>query len=542
MRTSRARAFTLLELLVTIAIIALLAAGVAAIFASVGDTVSTGKRVSALNKYAALMEGVIREDLERLTRDGFLVIRHELANNGQPVSLYRGDPNPRPRRIDELMFFARGDYTSVRRPMSPGITARANEARIYLGHGQRDIEDLTTIDLGTYLYPALDDREQGFDGALGAAPAGVENPNRFASDWTLLRHVTLLVPAGAGEARTASDPVFDIDPFTASGRRRLRNYDWQVGLQPAAQTIFRARMEQWARAVTGIAQFPRTPELFRDADHAVWPRFSSGLVDVATESLEEIRSVVTSEGAAPLAVEAQPNHVISGAFDPANIASRQLMRAWMLNALPGELDEAGNPQHPATISRMRYEPTPPLLAIPDSEIGSERERAYREADQEMLAASAFIPRCTEFIVEWSFGWTNNNTGDPRFGQIMWHGLDRVEEDIDGDGAADVNNPRDRVASIFRPQEVRLGPNNVSRDTSELVRIRELVLGAPIDETFPYQESVFGYFDPGTDLNSSSDDEAWPWPTMLRITMSFADPTDPTIEATTQFVIEIPDGR
>ncbi len=549
-RRHAAGAFTLLELLVAIAIIALLAAGVAAIFAAVGDTVSAGKRVSTVNKYSVLMEGVIREDFKRLTRDGFLVIRHELANNGNPVSLYRGDPDPRQRRIDEVMFFTRGDYASVRRPMTPGITARSNEARVYIGIGQRRIEDLTTLALGTYLYPALDDLNVDQDARLGAqaVTAGVENPNRFASDWTLLRHVTLLVPPAAGEARTADDLVFDIDPTSFAGRQRLRDSDVQIGLQPAAQSIFRVRMDDARTLPGGMVAFtpPPASQMVRDSDHSVWPRFSSGLVDVATETLAEIRSVVTSAGLTPFAAQAQQDYFLAtGAFNPANIAQRDVARKWMLNAMPGELtDTFGEVVHPETLSRIRYEPTPPLLGIPDSEISNDRERAYREADQEMLSASAFIPRCTEFIVEWSFGWTNNNPGDPRFGQIQWHGLDRVEEDIDGDGST---NQRDRVASLFRLQEVRLGPNGTNRDTSELVRIRQLVLGIPIDETLAYQESVFGYYDPGLIVDTANpahadDDDVWPWPTLIRITMSFADPTDPTIETTTQFVVEITDER
>ena len=35
------------------------------------------------------------------------------------------------------------------------------------------------------------------------------------------------------------------------------------------------------------------------------------------------------------------------------------------------------------------------------------------------------------------------------------------------------------------------------------------------------------------------DDAWPWPRLLRITMSFADPVDQTVEDTFQFVVELP---
>ncbi|MFI4898563.1 MAG: hypothetical protein ACIARR_12150, partial [Phycisphaerales bacterium JB059] len=225
-------------------------------------------------------------------------------------------------------------------------------------------------------------------------------------------------------------------------------------------------------------------------------------------------------------------------------ASSDVMRKWMLNALPSELsDGITDAIHPYTLARMRYEDTPPLLGIPDTEVGSERERAYREADQEMLAASAFIPRCTEFIVEWSFGWTNNRSGDPREGQIVWFGLNRAEADINGDGVIDPNDPEDQVASFFSANlpHIEQLPGSGVRDSDELARISELVMGRSANLPQPLnlvaQEAVFGYFDPG-DPADLTDDQAWPWPTMLRITMSFADPTDPSVETTTQFVVDL----
>jgi len=489
----------------------------------------------------------LRDGFESLTRDGFLVIRNELANDGNPVNLFRGDPDPRARRIDEIMFFARGDFASVRRPMSPGRSARANEARVWLGMGQRAVEDLADLEIGSYLYPSLDDTNIDLDAGLGrvAMTAGVENPNRFASDWTLLRHITLLTPLASGEPRTTSEMVFDLDPFTEGGRRRLRDQEWQIGMQPAAQSVFRARMDHWVMTANGIAQFPRPPQLFRNGDHAVWPRFSSGLVDVASESMAEIRSMVTSSPVSPMIAETTGNYTFPvGSFDPLNVARSDVMRAWMLNALPGEfLDDVGQDLiHPQTLSRMRYEPTPPLLGIPDSEVSNDRERAYREADQEMLSASAFIPRCTEFIVEWSFGWTFNSPGDPRFGQIQWYGLNRAEEDANDDG--DLDDPIDRSAHFFHQSAVGTLADGSARQG--LARISQLVNARPVNGPLVanqvFQESVFGYYDPGTNLDSPDDDAEWPWPTLIRITMSFADPNDPTIETTTQFVVEVPGGE
>jgi len=554
-------AFTLMEMLVVIAIVALVAAGMAAIFASVGDTVAAGQRISAINRYATLVESVVREDFKRLTRDGFLVIRHEKAVNGNPVPLYPGQPQSewRVRRIDEIMFFMRGDFVSARRALSPGYTAVGNEARAWYGHGQRRPEDLVTTQAPSYLYPWPGDRNAVADALLGwpAATAGAENPNRYASDWTLLRHQTVMTPPAAGEARVPRDPVFDIDPGTLNGRRRLRDHAWQVGLQPAAQSVYRTRLDDvfelggLGAAGGGGGTFGRPGVAYplmrptfmvRQGDHGVWPRYSSGLVDVCTESLADVRSIATSVDRPP-ATAPDDYFTATGQFDATNIASRQNARLWMIDALPVEFVNNNR-------FRMRYEPTPPLLSIPESLIlgagtTAARVRAYREADQEALTASAFIPRCTEFIVEWSFG-TTYQAGDPfgRDGQLQWFGLDRAEVDTNGDGV--VNPLSDlRVAEDFS----RALPGDLLPDAAELNRVSELALGRTGGGggfgggfvNLNIAEAAFGYYDPGTNLTDPADDGSWPWPKLVRITMSFTDPNDPTIEATTQFVVEIPGG-
>lgn len=118
------RAFTVVELLVAIAVVAIIAVGLSTIFGSVGDAVTDGRRASEINRAAARMEQQIRDDLSRLTRDGFLVIANRYASDeqGNVFENIAGNPNQRgvqlsprqregrSRRADEIMFFARGDF------------------------------------------------------------------------------------------------------------------------------------------------------------------------------------------------------------------------------------------------------------------------------------------------------------------------------------------------------------------------------------------------------------------------------------------------
>ena len=75
----RGAGFTLVEMLVAIGAVALVSVGLAAIFQTVGRTVTTGKRVSQLTQQAAILESQMREDFAKMTRDGFLVIRHQFS-------------------------------------------------------------------------------------------------------------------------------------------------------------------------------------------------------------------------------------------------------------------------------------------------------------------------------------------------------------------------------------------------------------------------------------------------------------------------------
>lgn len=115
---STVKAFTLVEMLVAVGAVALVSVGLAAVFQTVGRTVTTGKRISALTQQAAVLESQMRQDFKNMTRDGFLVIRHQFTmrgtNNGPTLTQttrFVGDPLPaRPRRIDEILFFANGEY------------------------------------------------------------------------------------------------------------------------------------------------------------------------------------------------------------------------------------------------------------------------------------------------------------------------------------------------------------------------------------------------------------------------------------------------
>ncbi|MEO1583647.1 MAG: type II secretion system protein [Planctomycetota bacterium] len=707
-QTSR-RAFTLTEALVAVIAVAIISVGLAAIFASVGDTVQRGRQISAINQYAAAIERRIRNDLAGVTRDGFLVIRNEYAGFANedprdqliPLSDESLDSR-RLRRIDELLFFARGDFTTARGSID-GTTAapRSTDARIYYGHGERQVEGAEG-----FFRPFLSDPNaanvQGAERpwSLGLVkypglPAlGAQNPNRFAGDWTLLRHATLL--------KTPSLP-FNDGSFTDDEINLLSDNRLQIGRQIAADSVFRS--EAFWGEPTDAGNFQDFS--IREIDNP--PTFPSGVVDIATESFPEIRRRVmglavafsqfqtsgtggnSGGGGAPrvyfdtpaseferedrpplwqlprrngtpstptllyqtqsdLALDDDPSNDVVFVENDARQNLVHLQHAWMADALPAASNEltytgpqASDPPIPdlqrvlrdvpgasspsvefladplyALRSRMRYESTPPGYNADvfgpdartdfDSPLGAFRLAGAR-ADQQMVTNSQFIPRCTEFIVEWSYGerYTRERLDDlledradelELEGELVWYGSPRPT----GSG---VPISSLRPAQPLRPLQLLIDddlapgetPTAASRLREDQQRLLErhlranLILGddtgsfadqrnEPPDptDTSGFADSAaqspttffFGYADPravavsdfvtnpatgetepneGFDLNGDGYrddldadgvfDDAWPWPRLLRITLSFADPIDQTTEETFQFVVELP---
>jgi len=617
MASGNASGFTLVEMLVAVGAVAFVAVGIASIFGSVGDTVSRGRSVSAITQYAAVLERQMREDFANMTREGYLVIRHEEADGGNPVPLFPGQSNPRSRRIDEIVFFTNEPTVSAREALVPGYVPEGSSARVYYGIGQRLTEDIDPA--SQYARPDITDRNRsGVEERLGAGTS--LNPNRFAGGWTLLRHETALVVPGGG---LGDDPGLPGIPQAQWRDNRL-----QIALQPAAESIFQSINLVDVSPCPGV--FPsvdtvRTSVLGSgtsvDPDES--PLFESGLIDVATTSLEEIRAIV----------QASPGVVAGGAADTFNYVSPIVLegdcalflglsgqvgpvgvqQAWMLDGFPAPSNEFRLTFSPTDdtpigeevpsytrvavpdveIARIRYEPEPPDVFTPLSLAATDpNESAIRLADQYALASSGFIPRVSEFIVEWSFGKLDDD------GRLIWHGGAR-EIDIDNDGTpdefvfpypeyqADVRGtPRDRAGGFFVPYELIQpavsGDARIGNQAIELNIPDPSLADAPVSFTngdiadvgdryasYPvYPEVIHGvdasgftppdtttisyfgytlpYFNPDDpDLDGNTNDAAvadtlaWPWPELVRVTVRLTDPGDETIERTFQYVFPTP---
>jgi hypothetical protein len=200
------------------------------------------------------------------------------------------------------------------------------------------------------------------------------------------------------------------------------------------------------------------------------------------------------------------------------------------------------------------------------------DEAYRRADQLMLSSSNFLPRCTEFIVEWSMGQAFNS--DPtvappeRAGEVVWYGMERLVNGqlvaapyasghLNGNGI-DTEPWRQQ----FQVPVTLINGNTTMRpfpqDENLIHNVYDVFTpNQPISSYFAWTDPTFdpeapsriggtspgsnnGVLDQGTE--SASPTLEWPWPKMIRITMSLADPRDPSVEQTFQFVFDVPAGR
>ncbi|MEM1329712.1 MAG: hypothetical protein AAGG07_04050 [Planctomycetota bacterium] len=653
------RAFSLVEALVAVAAIAVIGAALATVFQSVGDTVTGGRELSRFNSLATRIEQQMREDIEAMSRDGFLLIRHvsvgATAADPQgtsddpdvyPVFLAADDPEPRARRADELLFFANGRFETARPPVTESLpNARSSTARIYYGHGVRlpdrwryprnvdgspgapPIEVTDDRFVGDPFSAAGgpdSDAELRLGGSLASGvPLGERGPNEFASDWTLLRHEALLVePSGSyvPPAGLANIEILGVSEAKATAEDVLRESAYQIGGQVAAFTPFRT-LQVFVNPATnppvGFDPITARYNLRADVDGNAYSNFagapvmSSGLVDVLVGSLNGrytgIRDVVTRFQVDPTVAAPVPllpdnfagvvnltffqerfgqRIALDGFLQQENsLYSQQL---WMLDALPHAGPSRVFPTPGGTlaqIARMRYDDLAPgwreqLWNLQTG--GDAREAALRLADQQMLGSSIFVPRCTEFIVEWSLGERVSDVENPRFGELVWHGLPRFE-DLDRDGRIEdlrdaapepIVLPYPRVPSPVgsnstngeqqsstlelpfaatdgykHPPRLFHGPSS----GSAIFASADPAVPPGPDDAFDVDQalgteydggieliSAFGYFDP-TSPTATDPVVSWPWPKLLRVTVRLAADNDPLNERTFQFVFEVPEN-
>ncbi|MEY2990084.1 MAG: hypothetical protein RLZZ163_1000, partial [Actinomycetota bacterium] len=237
-RIRSAAAFTIVELLVAVAVLVVVIVATAKIFSSASKVSSVAQANADLIQTAAVLEQQIRTDLAEVLGSGFLVIQQvEVAADGSPESAAL-DPglSGREIRADQLAFFSQGSRPTTRYIGSQESSsdkvwpAQSAVCRIYYGHGvlaptlPLGLDPLTYRDLDASLVPWRSGnvelrrwQDGGFVNTTSAIPA------TRPSQWPLARLATLLVSDGRptrldaiGNPTSTTDPIYADSSVNAS--------------------------------------------------------------------------------------------------------------------------------------------------------------------------------------------------------------------------------------------------------------------------------------------------------------------------------------
>jgi len=455
-------AFTLTELLVAIAAIALLTTGIGRIFSSVSKLITVGSAVSEIDQTARALEKQLRDDFEAFNRmrpeDTFLAIRMrevgDINHNGvlQPgdgeIPLYLSikdrdadrrdigngtltapyEPGSRAvtRRLDEIMFIGANlatGYPSYEIDSDhKGDTVKATTARIYYGQGLRPLPDPTwpPVDVNIPLAPRAPFRSFLADGDFGSSPnpstpnvlfsqnrfdpsgfsgfANVTGRNEFATQWPLLRQSMLLY--GGDAAGYASNGTITGTPigFNREIAPLIRDVETEQRV-PAFLGVFDEKtMQQVASA-----------QLVR-SDRSNFRRIRNGRVDICVQDNLDVKRWL--EGQSPVFDPQNPDlgqpfgfgRLTDLANNPDGVmdATSANNALWIRTGNKDESRAAIQRGIAGMFNRILADPSPPVI---DRAPNPARNDPDHPEDALMDLHAVLASNCSNFEIAWGDGST-----------------------------------------------------------------------------------------------------------------------------------------
>ncbi len=576
------RAFTLAELIVAVAAVALLTVGIGQIFSSVGRLTGAGAALAESDQLARALSQQLSDDFDALNtmrpEDTFLAIRcrrlGDLDRDGaldadeRAMYVTREDRDADQReqvlpysqgsravtvRADEIMFLGlTGGYSTMQvsrnRPLEP--TPSSPVARIYYGHGLRPQPDPLFDPRNPPPTSNVPQRQWVPDGDFGDRAGQINarfNPsmgaalvagrNEFAGELLLLRQTLLLFGGtAAGYASTNKSP-FDTGLFYTPFIREQESILRKASLPPPGGDIESLNPGFW----------PRYPN-FAD------PRLiSRGRVDICAQSEQDVKRWL--EGADPVGT-AHPQDASAfsdglGDKNPLDLflwTRRTTPLAAFANTLQNNAFYAQK-AIAGCFTRIQAEDQPPPVDRADSSVsntGAIADFTARDAAWTSLmdTHASLGPRCSSFEVAWSDGTTWNqdapldldDDGRPEYqrGDVVWFDINLARysrpEDVDTPPGSTTNNTS--LASINQKQypnwnDAGMSPNpefrrgaaaNLLRTVGPNLYNKDFTIGS----AFPDGEylAIWGFRMP--DDTGGYSGEAWPKPRMIRIRLTLHD--------------------
>ncbi len=515
---NRRRAFTLSELMVAVVVLLVVILATSRLFNTASTVAGLGEANSDVLQDATTIERQMRLDFERLSPEGFMVIRNVEVPNDINVSSGGGFLNPAlpadgTLRCDQLFFFIQGTQQMVTfGTLGSNIKGMGTGARVYYGHSVSSPVNLPV------------------DGQPGDSTVEAHDP-RVDFD-------NPLTPWHVGPypfVRT----VFDNNP-NPNGNSQDYNFSADgnvVCTQPPAP--------QWslARQAVVLADDGGNPAIYLNQnrtafsiDHA--PIFQ-GRVDGAAQEMIDLRRLITTD--------------MNGNWRNWLLAGNNFDQRDAIALLTGRSTNFHIPYYPR----------------------AEREAPSMHRVDQGLTNHIIGTWCSSFKVDWTyapgtgevldenrnFAWAPGPDGDPDTSgdNIELRGLIVNADPTPAANPAFREHPwfgmLDAPRGVYPYRHpVDVGQNNwrwwQPAPTIDPINVEEINL-EPNNSPVRVYEAIFGYnqtraleFDGNPDFVDGTGDLGYtPWPTALRVTMTLHDSSSRLTEGReVQFVIHIPQRR
>ena len=147
----RLAGFTLIELMVAVVVLLVVMIAVGRIFSVTSSVSASGVAISETLQQAVAIEQQLREDIAKISDDGFLAIRHVAVPNNiyQYILIDDSQPESAIIRFDQLVFIRLGITTPVglRNSGNGDFAGQTFASTVYYGHGV-SFPDLMSYDQG----------------------------------------------------------------------------------------------------------------------------------------------------------------------------------------------------------------------------------------------------------------------------------------------------------------------------------------------------------------------------------------------------------
>ena len=282
--------FTLIELMVAVVVLLAILIAVGRIFSTVITVSASGIAIAETLQQATAIEQQLRADIAKVSREGFIAIRHVAVPNDMNGYLLIDDSQPPEAiiRFDQLVFIRLGVATPTGiNPYLGAFFGQTLVSKVYYGHGVS--------------FPTLTSYKEGYD-------VYAQDPVLLIESFDTQQVVTPWFQGAVGwvERKYTSNNVDNFDLTGESGTTNATQPPpsrWVLLRQSTSQgdddKAPRAYPDKKSYVNSGIAThslFPSDPRFTSLSENNIYPHVNNGRVDIVSTHLGDVRNSVMYDG------------------------------------------------------------------------------------------------------------------------------------------------------------------------------------------------------------------------------------------------------